>query len=145
MWSTLVTWNDSKLGLDSFSLPETLFYTFLSGVENSTYQIMRFLQLFLKKSKNRWKIDSRVDPRLEMGRLDVFRLLFFRKIDARWGDDSRWWIFQFLAFSLAFYAILSSKRVFFASNKLWPRNTTRGRTDTCDTAFESWDLEFSNT
>ena len=35
-----------------------------------------FVTFFLKKSKNRWKIDSRVDPRLGMCRLDVFRLLF---------------------------------------------------------------------
>ena len=31
-WSTLVTLNDSKLGLDSFALPETIFDTFLGGV-----------------------------------------------------------------------------------------------------------------
>ena len=60
-----------------------------------------------------------------MGRLDVFRLLFFEKSmpdEEMIRDDE---IFQFLSsnkrfmlFSLAFYAILSSKRVFFASNKL---------------------------
>ena len=33
-WSASVTLNDSKLGLDSFSLPETIFDTFLGGVEN---------------------------------------------------------------------------------------------------------------
>ena len=33
-WSTLVTLNDSNLGLDSFSLPGTIFDTFLGGVEN---------------------------------------------------------------------------------------------------------------
>ena len=32
--STLVTLNDSKLGLDSFSLTEMIFDTFLGGVEN---------------------------------------------------------------------------------------------------------------
>ena len=108
--SILTTLNGSKLGL-GVKPP----YTTISRIEYSTLhqcncvQKMWITTLFWILSKNQSIIGSRVDPRLEMDRLDALGQLF-PNIFIKIFRSSKSMIFADL---VAFYAIFGSKYVYF--------------------------------